>query len=87
MQTPNHWPQAQIFDESAKLDRNTVNGCFPGRNGKNAKNALREMDLPNFCEARHKRSMVSCAIRPMANPQARLAPPFALLSVLRKPLP
>jgi hypothetical protein len=31
MQKPNNALQPQIFDESATLHRNTVNGCFPGR--------------------------------------------------------
>jgi hypothetical protein len=28
--TTQHWLQAQIFGENARLRRNTVNGCFPG---------------------------------------------------------
>jgi hypothetical protein len=32
MQAPDHWPQEQIFNETAKLHRNTVNGGLPGGN-------------------------------------------------------
>jgi hypothetical protein len=83
MQTPNHWPEAQIFGESLKLDRNTVNGCFPGRNGNHAfgeraaRTSVKRVTGGRWFPPGHSTNGESAALFGL---------PFALLSILRKPL-